>query len=214
MDRTDTFTQRDRVRWYFYILVVLVGIMSVLFAFSQYRSNSSNEPSEEYTIVDIPQDPEDRIPALPTRLVIPAISVDAEVQYVGLAPDGSGDMDVPSNVTDVAWYQDGIRPGLPGSAVIAGHYNGKDVPEAVFYELQTLQIGDEVFILSSEGMEDTFKVVQVETYAHDDPTTDVFISTDGKRRLNLITCGGEWLPEEKMYDTRTVVFTESLTDAE
>lgn len=154
------------------------------------------------------------VPELPVRLVIPAINVDAEVGYVGLEEDGSGNMDAPSNFTDVAWYQDGVRPGMRGSAVIAGHYNGKDVPEAVFYNLRELQVGDEVVIMSAERIEDIFRVVKIETYAHDDPATEVFISTDGKKRLNLITCAGDWLAEANSFNERTVVFTELLTDVE
>ena len=136
------------------------------------------------------------------------------VQYVGLSTDGTGEMAVPSNFTDVGWYMEGVRPGMHGSAVMAGHYNGKGIPEAVFYDLDTLQVGDEVVIMSAERVENIFYVTRVETYDYDADTTDVFITTDGKARLNLITCGGEWLPEEKAYNKRTVVFTELLTDVE
>lgn len=159
-------------------------------------------------------EPQEWVPEPPVRLVIPVIDVDAPVQYVGLDANGSGAMAVPSNFTDVGWYEPGVRPGMRGSAVIAGHLNGKDIPEAVFFELDTLEIGDEVVIMSAERIEDIFQVVRIETYAHDDSTEDVFVSTDGKKRLNLITCGGEWLPEEGQYNERTVVFTELLTDVE
>ncbi len=153
-------------------------------------------------------------PELPVRLVIDAIGVDASIQYVGLNPDQPTEMDVPSNFTDVGWYQPGVRPGMRGSAVMTGHYNGRTVPEAVFYNLSKLQVGDEVVIMSAERVEDIFQVVQVATYAHDASTTEVFSSTDGKKRLNLITCGGEWLADAQVYNERTVVFTELLTDTE
>lgn len=154
------------------------------------------------------------IPELPVRLIIPAIEVDAYIQHIGLNADNNKEMDVPSNFTDVGWYEPGVRPGMQGSAVIAGHYNGKDVPEAVFYNLDNLQIGDEVVIMSAERIEDIFRVVKIETYAYDEATTEVFLSDDGKARLNLITCGGQWLVEENVYDTRTVIFTEQLTNVE
>lgn len=157
---------------------------------------------------------EEWIPELPVRLVIPAIEVDAEVQFVGLDTSGTGAMGVPSNFTDVGWYKDGVRPGMQGSAVIAGHYNGKNTPRAVFYDLDTLKVGDEVVIMSAERIEDIYFVVKIETYDYDAPTTDVFISTDGKKRLNLITCSGDWMPESKLYNKRTVVFTELMTDVE
>lgn len=168
----------------------------------------------ETLVVAEDQHEQEELAELPVRLIIPAIGVDAEVQYVGLASDGTGEMEVPSNFTDVGWYQDGVRPGMRGSAVIAGHFNGKGVPQAVFYDLDTLRIGDEVAIMSAERVEDVFRVVKIETYEHDDPTTDVFLSSDGKVKLNLITCGGEWLPREDLYEKRTVVFTELVSTTE
>src|SRR4051812_23415107 len=57
--------------------------------------------------------------ATPFRLRIPAINVDAKIQSVGLGK--SGNMAVPSNYTDAAWYRDGPAPGQLGSAVIDGH---------------------------------------------------------------------------------------------
>lgn len=154
------------------------------------------------------------VPELPVRLIIPAIEVDAVVQYVGLDVSGSGEMGVPSNFTDVGWYEPGVQPGMNGSAVMAGHYNGKDVAEAVFFDLHTLVVGDEVVVRSAERIEDIFRVVRVEQYEFDEATDDIFTSTDGKKRLNLITCSGVWLPEYSRFDKRTVVFTELVTDVE
>lgn len=152
------------------------------------------------------------VPELPVRLLIPAIDVDAVVQPVGRLPGGA--MDVPTNFTDVGWYKEGVRPGARGSAVIAGHLNGKGVPEAVFFNLDKLVVGDEVVIMSAERIEDIFVVVYIETYDYEAATETIFSNTDGKVRLNLITCGGEWLSDEKQYSSRTVVFTEQLTDVE
>ncbi len=177
-----------------------------------YSGGIATLPLAETAIFHGQQD--EWVPALPTRLVIPALGLDASVQYVGLDNSGSGEMAVPSNFTDVGWYKNGVRPGMKGSAVMAGHYNGKDVAEAVFYELGTLDVGDEVLIMANGYIQDIFVVVRVETYNYDDDATDVFVSNDGKKRLNLITCSGEWLNEEQMYDKRTVVFTELVTDVE
>ncbi|MBY0310281.1 class F sortase [Patescibacteria group bacterium] len=151
---------------------------------------------------------------LPVRLIIPAIEVDALVRPVGLAPDGSGVMDVPTNVSDVGWYSPGVRPGMRGSAVMAGHVSGKHVSEGVFYDLHRLVAGDEVIVMSAGRIEDIFVVVSVETFNYDEPTTEVFLNTDGKVRLNLITCDGEWLSDKRVFDKRTVVFTEQMTDVE
>lgn len=195
------------------ILTISVLVVLGFSLFPSATTESFEAPSNSLQVVAVHEQRE-WIPELPVRLVIPAIEVDAKVQHVGLSPDDNEEMDVPSNFTDVGWYQHGVRPGMRGSAVIAGHLNGKEVPEAVFYDLHTLQIGDEIVIMSEERIEDIFYVVKIETYAYDAPTDEVFVSTDGKARLNLITCSGEWLPEDSVYNQRTVVFAERFTDVE
>jgi LPXTG-site transpeptidase (sortase) family protein len=204
------------LKWSFLrIAIVVVGIFVAGFSITTL-AKSDRLATLSYSAVQVDEVAEklEWIPELPVRLVIPAINVDAKVQHVGQVPNGNGEMDVPSNFTDVAWYQDGVRPGMKGSAVIAGHFNGKDTPEAVFYDLHTLEIGDEVVIMSENRIEDIYQVVKIDTYNYDDPTAEVFASSDGKARLNLITCGGDWLSEEELYDKRTVVFTELSTNVE
>ena len=144
----------------------------------------------------------------PLRLLIPAINVDTSIQHVGLTSGDRAQMEVPSNFTDVGWYTEGPQPGIKGSAVIAGHYKGKRVPKAVFYYLDTLQIGDTVLVESAENTTFTFRVVAIKTYDYNNATDDIFTSNDGKVRLNLITCGGTWRKDLALYDQRTVVYTE------
>ncbi len=208
-----TQTKSNNRTWLYIGVVAVLVPSSVLGAFILSGVNSQDTTPPLYA-AEVQNSEEEWIPELPTRLVIPTIGVDASIQYVGLASNGTGEMAVPSNFTDVGWYEEGVRPGMSGSAVIAGHLNGKEVPEAVFYDLHTLDVGDEVVIMSADRIEDIFYVVKVETYDYNASTEEVFISNDGKKRLNLITCGGTWLPEEKVYDRRTVVFAELLTDVE
>ena len=197
-----------RVNWLVVgVLVVLIAI--VTFGYVQLIGTFDTEAVYVYSPLEMEQfERPDIIRELPARLLIPALEIDTAVQHIGLAPDNSGEMDVPSNFTDVGWYEHGVRPGMYGSAVIAGHLDGRDVPEAVFYDLHTLQVGDEVIITGVDSMEDVFIVVRIETYAHDVPTDEVFVSSDGVARLNLITCSGAWMARENVYTERTVVFTE------
>lgn len=201
-------------RQHFYAGITFILAAAAFFWIFFIESGSMVLPIETPVSAEAIYEYKEWVPELPVRLVIPSIGVDAPVQYVGLDASGSGEMGIPSNFTDVGWYEGGVRPGMRGSAVIAGHYNGKGVPEAVFYDLNSLQVGDEVVVVSAERVEDIFEVVKVETYDYDAATSDVFLSTDGKARLNLITCSGEWLPEQKLFNKRTVVFTEQLTDVE
>ncbi len=147
-------------------------------------------------------------PSLPARLIIPAISVNAVVQSVGLSWKGDGTMGIPSNFTDVAWYNQGPRPGMPGIAVINGHLDGKDVPQAVFYNLDKLKTGDLVEIADNKGNILQFRVIGSKTYDYDAPTDDIFFGDSAKIRLNLITCTGDWNREHKVYEKRIVVTAE------
>ncbi len=152
-----------------------------------------------------------QIPGTPVRLIIPSIGVDAHIQSVGLAWQGTGDMGIPTNFTDVGWYNQGPLPGMPGSAVIDGHLDGKDVKEAVFYNLAELKPGDLVEIVDAKGTTLQFRVVAAKLYDYNAPTTDIFSTGMSKVGLNLITCAGSWDKTEKLYDKRVVVFTELVS---
>ena len=147
----------------------------------------------------------------PARLVIPSIGVNAKIQSMGLSKTGDGSLGVPTNFTDVAWYKAGPVPGMPGSAVIDGHVDGKHVPKAVFYSLSTLKKGDMVNVINVGGHTLKFKVVGSKTYAYNDTTADIFASNTSAARLNLITCAGTWMKAKKLYDKRVVIFTELVT---
>lgn len=144
---------------------------------------------------------------LPVRLKIPKINVDTALEYVDLTPEGA--VGVPKSPTLAAWYNFGPRPGDNGSAVITGHYgywkNGK---VGVFNNLYKLRKGDKVYVKDDKGATTTFVVREFRTYDPKADASGVFISTDGKSHLNLITCGGAWNKVSKSYPKRLVVFTD------
>lgn len=143
---------------------------------------------------------------LPVRIIIPNIKVNAELEYVGLTPNG--EMDVPKERTHAAWFNLGARPGENGSAVIAGHYGWKDGKSSVFDNLNTLHIGDKVYVEDGARGTTIFIVRALKEYNQNTNASDVFNSYDGKSHLNLITCEGVWNKELKNYSKRLVVFTE------
>jgi LPXTG-site transpeptidase (sortase) family protein len=146
----------------------------------------------------------------PSRLIIPSIGVDAHIQSVGLYWNGDGTMSIPTNFTDVGWYNEGPLPGALGSAVIDGHYDGKNVKEAVFYNLGKLTPGALVEVVDNNGNVLKFQVVAVKTYDYNATTTDIFDGDTSKSRLNLITCAGSWDKTQGLYSKRVVVFTELI----
>jgi sortase (surface protein transpeptidase) len=143
-------------------------------------------------------------PALPARLIIPRIQVDALVQSVGL---DNGALGVPTNFTDVAWYKNGPRPGMVGSAVIDGHRSGKRVPHGVFFDLKQMVTGDIIKSIDQNGATSTFVVTAVTSYPYNATTDAVFSSNDNLPHLNLITCGGVWDKGIALFTERIVVFS-------
>ncbi|MFA7201663.1 MAG: class F sortase [Candidatus Paceibacterota bacterium] len=142
----------------------------------------------------------------PFRIRIPKININASVISVGLTSTGA--MDAPESPHEVAWYNQGPIPGEIGNAVLVGHYGWKDGVPAVFDVLYTLIKGDEIYIEDENKVVTIFSVNRVETYKENQDASDVFISTDGKVHLNLITCGGDWNEDQNRYSNRTVVFAD------
>ena len=150
----------------------------------------------------------DQGPGLPRRLVIPSINVDAPVIYVGLASDGT--VDVPKGPQETAWFQLGPRPGQQGSAVITGHFGPwRNGGASVFDNLDKLKVGDIIYVKDNENNQLSFKVQESRIYQSDESPKEVFNNNDGIY-LNLITCNGEWLANQKTYTQRLVVFTEAV----
>ena len=144
--------------------------------------------------------------ALPQRLIIPALSINANVQYVTV--NAKGNMGTPNNFTDVSWYKPGTQPGGVGSAVMAGHVDNGLSLAGVFKKLDTIQVGDDVYVQEVNGTKLHFKVEKVTSYPYTEvPVEAIFTSSDGSKRLNLITCVGAWVPGQKTYDRRLVVYT-------
>lgn len=142
----------------------------------------------------------------PVRLKIPVLNVDSAIEYVGLTP--LGDMDVPENPNNVAWYKLGQRPGENGSAVVAGHSGYKDNIPAVFDNLSKLGNGDKLQVEDEKGTIISFVVRESRSYIPEADASGVFSSNDGKAHLNLITCEGVWNMAQKSYSNRLVVFTD------
>lgn len=146
----------------------------------------------------------------PARIRIPAIGVDAEVVDVGVGK--SGNMAVPYTYTQAGWYRYGPEPGQEGSAVLDGHVdNGFGIP-AVFARLGELKAGDDLYIDTINGNTLRFTVEEAGSYAVGDAPLQKIFNRSDKPRLNLITCEGSWLPDEKMYDERRVVYAALSTE--
>ena len=141
----------------------------------------------------------------PVGLRIDKLAVAAPVDPYGV-DRSTGEMDVPDNATDVAWYRYGPKPGEPGSAVLAAHVDLASSGPGVFFDLRTLSEGDSVVVDYEDGSEARFRVVARVTYDKDELPLDVIFSREGPPVLTLITCGGGFNSNIARYDSNVVVY--------
>lgn len=149
---------------------------------------------------------ESLIVEIPRRLIIPKLKIEANIQQVGLT--SGGNMGIPSNHIDTAWFKLGPKPGEQGNAVIAGHLDSRWFSPGVFRNLNQLEAGDEIFVEDMNGEKIRFVVTSKETYFESSAPLEYIFGKTDKTRLNLITCDGAWDQSVKRYDQRLVVFTE------
>lgn len=144
--------------------------------------------------------------ALPGQLVIPAIKVNAHIQYVGVSRHNT--IAVPTNYTDVAWYRYSAVPGQAGLAIIDGHKDNGFGLSAVLMNLIDLKKGNQIYIQDTAGQTMKFLVLATSTLGEASSTADLFHFSKDKSMLAIITCEGQWMPEQKMYSDRLIVFAE------
>jgi sortase (surface protein transpeptidase) len=148
-----------------------------------------------------------RGPVVPSRLRIPSLGIDVNVEPVGISRSGA--MDVPGNLWNAGWLDTGPRPGAPGQAVLDGHKNSVHGP-GLFNDLAQLRVGDRVYVSDPTGGELTFEVTRTMSYPLSGfPSSEVFGAV-ASSQLNLITCVGGYSTQAHTYDHRLVVFTRLL----
>ncbi len=146
---------------------------------------------------------------IPVVLEIASINVKAPIVPYGV--DGeTGQMDIPNNVRDVAWYRFGPSPGESGSAVLAAHLDLAGQGPGVFFSLHELEPGERVSIGFDDSSTQMFRVVGRVIYHKDELPLGTIFSREGAPVVTLITCGGGFNDSERSYDSNVVVYAESL----
>ncbi|GAA4624688.1 hypothetical protein GCM10023196_025830 [Actinoallomurus vinaceus] len=141
--------------------------------------------------------------AEPVMLRIPALGVRTLLER--LSTDPQGRLRPPRDPARAGWFGDGIRPGAPGPAVIAGHVDSR-TGAAVFTGLGSLRPGDRIQVTDARGRVAAFTVDHVRSYPKTDfPTEDVYGATPDPQ-LRLITCGGAFDPASGHYRRDVVVY--------
>jgi LPXTG-site transpeptidase (sortase) family protein len=145
--------------------------------------------------------------AIPLRLVVDSIGVDAPIIEMGMNDDGIPF--VPLNGQDVAWYNFSSKPGAGSNAVLAAHINWERAPGA-FSNLDDAELGDTIRLISEDGQEYTYEVTANFYVDPEDKESLKVMAATPSDTVTLITCGGTWLPNPSeefggSYTTRTIV---------
>ena len=143
---------------------------------------------------------------IPERLSIPSIGVEADALQLGVT--ANGEMDVPSTIDEVSWFEPGYKPGENGRAVIAGHVDGIDGP-AIFWDLAELKAGDEI-IIEGEESRLIFKVYAMESVELNLADVDSVFGYRSSPELVLITCSGEFDHNRGTRKERLIVYAELI----
>ncbi|MEU6506640.1 class F sortase [Streptomyces sp. NPDC046942] len=144
--------------------------------------------------------------AVPQRLDIPRLGVQAPVVTRGLDAQGAVDPPPFDQPGVVGWYGAGPKPGAQGAALLVGHVDTETRP-AVFYKLSTLTPGATVRVVRSDGTVAEFTVDDVRVL----PRTDFDARQAygphraGRAELRLITCGGSFDRATNSYTANVVV---------
>ena len=143
----------------------------------------------------------------PTRLLIPAIHVDAPIEKVGILANGNLATSAQHPWEGVGWYAAGSSPGERGSAVLNGHLDRPGGGPAVFWRLRDLHPGDRVLVTDARGKIWRFHVLRIASYRPEEAPLQAIFADRSGTYLNLITCAGEWIPAQRQTTLRLVVYT-------
>lgn len=144
----------------------------------------------------------------PEYLQIPSINVNAAIHPVGLTEKGA--VDTPTEPELLGWFDGSVPPGELGIAIIDGHRGWRDGLDAVFDDLQNVDIGDTVIVMNHAGETIPFEVYDKRIYLPNESPLEVFVTGTEDAFLNLITCNGEWDTEAHTATERLVVFTKRI----
>jgi sortase (surface protein transpeptidase) len=189
----------------------LAAVAAALVLASGCAANGPLEQAQPRLVVeDPPSSTSTPMPTKPARVADPeririkAIGVDAPIDRVGLAEDGS--METPK-FGRAGWYTEGPRPGQDGPAVVVAHVDSKTGPD-VFARLKELKRGAKIQITDKQGKTYEF-VARSKRQTDKDklPTQAIWGPTDGPA-LRLITCGGEFDRRSGHYTANITVFAD------
>ena len=149
--------------------------------------------------------------SVPVSLSIPAIGLSVPLSQLGLNADGT--VQVPTDVQEPGWFDQGPSPGQLGAAVILGHVDSYQGP-GVFFTLRTLLTGDRVNVTLADGIVAHFAVYTVVQYSKTGFPAALVYDPRGYSALQLVTCGGVFDSQTGHYLSNIVVYTSLVSITE
>lgn len=156
---------------------------------------------------DIPIQQADARPAAelppPTSLSVAGTDIAVKVIEVGVTKKNA--MQIPEDFHEAGWYKYGPAPGAEqGHAVIAGHVDSltEVMPFAQLHEVET---GTVVTVGRQDAPPLRYRVVDVRHVPKATLGQASVFARDGPHRLKIVTCGGDWLPEQQDYEDNVVL---------
>ncbi len=141
----------------------------------------------------------------PVKISIPAIHVSTSVEARGL--NSRKVMLPPTSAKNVVWYNGGVAPGQPGSAIMYGHLTDIHFKPAIFSNLRKVKVKDEVIVSAADGKKYTYAVIKIDTFRSDSITSTQLTPPTKFSHLTLYTCAGHWVPKLGKYSQYLVVYT-------
>lgn len=202
------------IRFIFVILILLVILRSPNTNPNVEIINKDLTPLINYSV----EVPEEELPSDnykwqgseldPKSINISSINLNGYILNVGI--DQNNEVAVPPNVHLAGWFVESVRPGEKGLSIIDGHVDGLNVG-GIFKNLNSLKNGDEIKIVMGNDKVYTYRVKDIKTVFLNE-AAGVLFSQDPTitSQLNLITCIGTYLNDQRTYDHRLVVISELI----
>jgi sortase (surface protein transpeptidase) len=146
--------------------------------------------------------------AVPTRIEIPTIDIQANVIRVGVNPDGTVGTPSLSDAKVAGWYDGSAAPGQIGAAVIDAHVDSAMVKDhrGAFFNLSRAEPGMQINVARTDGTTAVFTIDEIQVAPRAAfPTQKVYALTPYPA-LRLITCGDGFDKKAHEYLGSVIVY--------
>lgn len=218
--RINTGEEKHIGRWVVLGLATALLVAAMYYGFRWYTqgdvppvplpASAMADPTVDETPITPAQIDEHTVaPTHPRYLSIPSLGIE-KVRVVSVGLTENKMLDTPKNIDDTAWYDKSVTPGSGHGAVVIDGHNGGMTRNGVFAKLADLKKDAEIIIERGDGEKFTYLVTSNETMslekANNQGMRDMMVSADTtKEGLSLITCAGNWVPRDKVFDKRVMV---------